>query len=68
MNLTINGVNREHAEKVTLTALIESLGMNAGRIAVELNQSIVPKNDWETTELKDGDKLEIVHFVGGGKH
>ena len=68
MNLTINGVNREHAEKVTLTVLIESLGMNAGRIAVELNLSIVPKNDWETTELKDGDKLEIVHFVGGGKH
>jgi thiamine biosynthesis protein ThiS len=66
MTLTINGESREYSSACTLTALIEQLGMKADRLAIELNRQIVPRNQWEQTALKDGDKLEIVHFVGGG--
>ena len=47
-------------------ALIEHLGMKADRVAVELNLDIVPRRLWVETQLADGDRLEIVHFVGGG--
>ncbi len=50
----------------TLTALIESLGMKPDRVAVELNREIAPRDRWAEITLKDGDRLEIVHFVGGG--
>jgi thiamine biosynthesis protein ThiS len=50
----------------TLTALVESLGMKSDRVAVELNRDIVARDRWAQTLLKDGDRLEIVHFVGGG--
>jgi thiamine biosynthesis protein ThiS len=40
--------------------------MKPDRVAVELNLEIVPRSQWETTALKNGDKLEVVHFVGGG--
>ena len=66
MSLVINGEERNCAAS-TLEALIEELGMKGDRIAVELNREIVPRTGWETTTLKDGDRLEIVHFVGGGK-
>ena len=69
MKLHINGEERVFDEAVqpfTLTALIESLGMKSDRVAVELNRDIVPRDRWAETNLKDGDKLEVVHFVGGG--
>lgn len=66
MNLTINGESRDFPGDLTLAALIAQLGMKADRVAVELNLEIVPRDKWEATQLKDGDKLEIVHFVGGG--
>jgi len=50
----------------TLAALIESLSMKPDRVAVELNRDIVPRDRWAATPLKEGDRLEIVHFVGGG--
>lgn len=50
----------------TLAALVEILGMKADRVAVELNRDIVPRDRWSNTTLKDGDRLEVVHFVGGG--
>jgi sulfur carrier protein len=58
MKLQINGEQRE--------VLVEHLGMKADRIAVELNLEIVPRPGWSNVDLKEGDKLEIVHFVGGG--
>ena len=70
MKLHINGEERVFDEAVqpfTLTALIESLGMKSDRVAVELNRDIVPRDRWAETNLKDGDKLEVVHFVGGGR-
>lgn len=66
MFLTINGESREFLDGLTLASLVEQLGMKADRVAVELNLDIVPRSNWDSTALKDGDKLEIVHFVGGG--
>ena len=66
MNLKINGEDRTFSEINTLGALVNQLGMKPDRIAVELNLEIVPRTQWSSTPIKDGDKLEIVHFVGGG--
>jgi thiamine biosynthesis protein ThiS len=66
MNLTINGDSRVFPVVETLGALIEQLGMKSDRVAIELNREIVPREQWPQTSLKDGDRLEIVHFVGGG--
>ncbi len=67
MKLHINGDERSFAESPsTLAALVEILGMKSDRVAVELNLDIVPRDRWAATTLKDGDRLEIVHFVGGG--
>ncbi len=66
MNLIINGEPREFSSSLALLSLIEKLGMKADRVAVELNREIVRREQWEATVLKDGDRLEIVHFVGGG--
>jgi sulfur carrier protein len=71
MNLHINGEERTFADPAlpatfTLAALIESLNMKSDRVAVELNRDIVPRDRWSQTPLKEGDHLEIVHFVGGG--
>lgn len=67
MILTINGESRDFPDGITLAALVAQLGMKADRVAVELNLEIVPRPQWESTVLKNGDKLEIVHFVGGGR-
>ncbi len=66
MRLVINGEERNCAAS-TLEALIEELGMKGDRVAVELNREIVPRTNWQAAALNDGDRLEIVHFVGGGK-
>jgi thiamine biosynthesis protein ThiS len=51
---------------MTLASLVEALGMRSDRVAVELNRDIVPRDRWPDTLLRDGDRLEIVQFVGGG--
>jgi|SRR5579864_3081405 len=66
MLLHINGEQRDFPDGLTVAALVEQLGMKPDRVAVELNLEIVPRAEWEKTTLKDGDKLEVVHFVGGG--
>src|SRR6266487_1446241 len=69
MKLQINGEARNFdalPTPFTLAALLELLTMKADRVAVELNLEIVPRDRWTTTQLHEGDKLEIVHFVGGG--
>ncbi len=67
MNLIINGESREFSKSpLSLAEFVEKLGMKADRVAVELNRQIVPREQWPSTPLKDGDRLEIVHFVGGG--
>ncbi len=66
MQLIINGEERRFGELASLAALVEQLGMKGDRVAVELNREIVPRPRWSETPLHDGDRLEIVHFVGGG--
>jgi thiamine biosynthesis protein ThiS len=67
MLLHINGEDKETPKLDTLAGLVDHLGMKADRLAIELNREIVPRDRWISTPLKDGDSLEIVHFVGGGK-
>jgi sulfur carrier protein len=67
MNLTINGESRILSPAATLSLLVELLGMKSDRVAIELNREIVPRERWAETPLQDGDRLEIVHFVGGGR-
>jgi thiamine biosynthesis protein ThiS len=66
MNVRINGEEREIAEGQSITGLLSALEIRPGRVVIELNRSIVPRNAHESTCLKEGDVLEIVHFVGGG--
>lgn len=66
MEIVINGENRPLEAPMTLQALLRSLDLPEDRVAVELNREIVRKDLWGQTEIKDHDRLEIVHFVGGG--
>ena len=66
MRIFINGEEKDFAGISTLPELIGNLGMKGDRVAVELNREIVPRAQWSDTELHEGDRLEIVHFVGGG--
>ena len=66
MKLVINGEEQSMAGPITVEGLIEQLGMKPDRVAVELNQEIVSRDQWSVTPLKESDRLEIVHFVGGG--
>jgi thiamine biosynthesis protein ThiS len=66
MNLIINGEDRQFDSALTISDLLERLSMKSDRVAVELNRELVPRQRWATTQLSDDDKLEIVHFVGGG--
>ena len=66
MRLFINGKEQTFEGPLTLVELLERLGMKGDRVAIELNREIVSRSQWAETSLRDGDRLEIVHFVGGG--
>jgi thiamine biosynthesis protein ThiS len=66
MKLIVNGEDREFSSVSTVSALLVQLGMKPDRVAVELNRDLLPRDRWDRAKLSDGDKLEIVHFVGGG--
>lgn len=66
MKLIINGEPRDVPDRLNVEELIEHLGLRGERVAVERNREIVRRADWATTFLREGDELEIVHFVGGG--
>jgi thiamine biosynthesis protein ThiS len=65
VRLTINGEPREIAA-ATVARLVGELGLDPRKVAVERNLEIVPKSQFEATLLGDGDRIEIVHFIGGG--
>ena len=67
MQIIINGEKRTIDNNTSITGLIEELNIDAQRVAVELNRSIIDKADYSKTILKDNDSLEIVSFIGGGK-
>jgi thiamine biosynthesis protein ThiS len=66
MRLIVNGEEKDCPDVTTLASLVEHLGLKADRLAIELNHDIVPRSQWGTTALSEADRLEIVHFVGGG--
>ncbi|OIQ95106.1 thiazole synthase [mine drainage metagenome] len=66
MNITLNGESRALDGSVTVEALLADLGLDRSKVAVERNLEIVPKSAYGQTGLEDGDRLEIVHFIGGG--
>ena len=69
LSLVLNGHLRDFPsleDSSTLAQLIEALGLKPDRVAVERNGTIVARGAWDKLELQSGDKLEVVHFVGGG--
>ena len=66
MHIVLNGDVVETADDSTIESLLKHLGISRERVAVELNADIVPKAGYEKQRLSNGDKIEIVHFVGGG--
>ncbi len=66
MHVTINGEPRALAPELTVASLINELGLNQHRIAVEINREIIGREQYAARTLADGDDVEIVHFVGGG--
>ena len=67
MRVYINGEAREFSSPLSLAQLITELDLPPARIAVELNRVVVRRNEWSTRDLSDEDRIEIVHFVGGGR-
>lgn len=66
MLIQVNGESRETPAGTTVAGLLSQLGLNSGRVAVEHNLRILPKARWEETRVSEGDRFEIVQFVGGG--
>jgi sulfur carrier protein len=66
MKLIINGEEKPVENVSSVSDLLRELGLKADRVAVELNREIAARTSWDSTQLKDGDRLEIVQFVGGG--
>ena len=66
VNLKVNGEDREVPGDTTVAALLPMLGIEGGRVAVEVNREIVPKSEHGIHVLTEGDQLEIVTMVGGG--
>jgi len=62
----INGEEREFAQGLSVAQLLQELGIRPGRVVIELNRDVLPRDRHDVTVLKEGDKVEIVHFVGGG--
>ena len=66
MQIQVNGDRRELRDESRLSDLFKELSLAPERVAVEVNHQIVRRNEWPNTILKEGDRVEIVHFVGGG--
>jgi thiamine biosynthesis protein ThiS len=66
MQIVVNGDRREVPDGLTVASLLSTLALAQQRVAVELNEAVVPKARHAETKLHDGDRLEIVTFVGGG--
>ena len=66
MNLTVNGELRTFEALTDVAGLVSALGLDGRKVAVERNLEIVPRSAYGKTRLCDGDRIEIVHFIGGG--
>jgi thiamine biosynthesis protein ThiS len=66
IEIIVNGDALQIRSGARITELVAQLDLTPERLAIELNLSILPRAKWAETELRSGDRLEIVHFVGGG--
>jgi sulfur carrier protein len=66
IRIEVNGEPREVPEGASVADLLSVLGLSAPKVAVERNLEIVPRSAWGATPLAAGDRLEVVHFIGGG--
>ena len=66
MQVIINGESRQVPDDVTIEGLLVHLGLEMERLAVERNREVVGRTHWPVVVLKENDRLEIIHFVGGG--
>jgi sulfur carrier protein len=66
MRIEVNGEPRDVADGLTVRALLDTLALGAQLVAVERNEEIVPRAQHAEAVLRDGDRIEIVQFVGGG--
>ena len=64
--ITLNGERRKLPSPISLRGLLLRLGLDSEAVAIERNRAIVRRPHWPTTRLQDGDRVEVVHFVGGG--
>ena len=66
MNILLNGEHCEVEGKSTLELLVADQGLAQARFAVEVNEEVVPRSEYETYQLREGDRVEIVRAIGGG--
>ena len=66
MRITVNGETREYPDNTTILQIMEDLRITGKVMACAVNMAIVKKEAWDTTAPQEGDKLEMLHFVGGG--
>ena len=66
MKLWVNGEERSIEAAANVAALVSALGLDGRKVAVERNLEIVPRSTYGSTALAEGDRIEIVHFIGGG--
>ena len=65
MNIRVNGENLEILDSLTINGLLNHIGLDGRRVAIERNLEIVPKSNYSETNIADGDQIELVHFIGG---
>lgn len=67
-NIVLNGKDTQIDENITIEQLLDSMGLSDKRLAVEINQQIIPRSEFSSHCLKEQDKVEIVQAIGGGSH
>ncbi|HMJ09088.1 MAG TPA: sulfur carrier protein ThiS [Pyrinomonadaceae bacterium] len=66
MQILLNGESREVPRQIFLTELLVMFDLPQQRVAVELNRAVIRRAEWETTVIANDDRIEVIHFVGGG--
>jgi len=66
LHIEVNGEARDVTDRISLEELVRHLNLTPERLAVELNRQVVRRANWRETTLNEGDRVEVVHFVGGG--
>ncbi|NCO36632.1 MAG: thiamine biosynthesis protein ThiS [Armatimonadetes bacterium CG2_30_59_28] len=66
MRIKLNGEHRDIDDNLTIADLVDRLGLNRDGIAIAINRAVVPRPEHATTEIRDGDVVEVIHAAGGG--